>query len=142
MSILQDGHQTLITFANYPSVAVCEKEVQPPGVEGGGANDITCMQNTTWRTRAPKKLKTLSDSSLSVSYDPAVYDDIVAMTNENQLVTITFPDGSTLAFWGWVDAFTPNALVEGEQPTADMTIMPSNVDDAGDEVAPVFTAAP
>ena len=138
MARIDDGFATLITFANYPSVQLWEKEVTPPGISGGGANDITTMRNTAWRTRAPKKLKTLSDASGVYAYDPAAYNDLVSMINENQEITITFPDAQTLTFWGWMDEFTPARAVEGEQPTAEVTIIPSNQDDNGDEVAPVL----
>ena len=139
MARMDDGYQTLITFADNPSVKMYEKGVQPPGMEGGGANDTTTMRNTTWRTRSPKKLKTLTDSELTVAYDAAVYPEIVAMLNENQQITITFEDASTLVFWGWIDEFSPDESVEGEQPEASVTIIPSNQNDSGVETAPVHT---
>jgi hypothetical protein len=84
---------------------------------------------------------------MTVAYDPAFLTDVLAMVNINQLITITFPDNSTWKFWGWLDTFTPNANVEGEQPTAQCTVIPSNQkNSAGSggllEVAPVYTAAP
>ena len=148
MTIMNDGYQTTIRFtsAEMDSQAnlltlMEEKEVTPPGVAGGGANDATTMRNTTWRTMAPKVLKTLTESPFVVAYDPEVYDEMVAMINDNQLITITFPDCSRLAFWGWIDSFTPNAQVEGEQPTANIVIIPSNQDAGNDnaEIAPDYT---
>jgi hypothetical protein len=141
MSILNDGYQTLIDFADFPSVNFKEKEVTPPGVIGGGPNDTTTMRNETWRTQQPKFLKSLGESGCVVAYDPQFLEDAVDMVNVNQLITITFPDGSTYAFWGWLDEFQPNAHKEGEQPTANVKILPSNQDADGNETAPVFTAA-
>ena len=43
--------------------------------------------------------------------------------------------------YGWLDSFIPNAAVEGEQPTAQCTIIPSNQNASGTETAPVYTAA-
>jgi len=141
MGRLDDGHSTTIEFGTNDSVLFWEKEVTPPGVEGGGANDTTTMLNETYRTKSPKKLISLTDMSLVVAYDPAVYDDIISMINVNQLVTVTFPADDTLAFYGWLDTFTPNAVVEGEQPTANITIIPSNQESAsGTETAPVYSA--
>jgi len=140
MARMDDGFATLITFSEDSDVQLWEKEVTPPGVEGGGENDTTTMQNTAWRTRSPKQLKTLSNAELVAAYDPAVYDEIVSMCNTNQQITVTFPDNSTLVFWGWIDMFTPNRIVEGEQPTANVTIVPSNQNDSGAEVAPVYSA--
>ena len=141
MSMLEDGFATLITFAENSDVLLYEKEVTPPGVDGGGEIDVSTMQNTTWRTKSPKSLKTLAESSLVAAYDVAVYDEIIAMVNVNQSITITFPDSSTLVFWGWIDKFTPGALVEGQQPTADVTIVPSNRNGSDVETAPVYSAA-
>ena len=140
MGRIDDGFATLISFDADSDVQMWEKEVTPPGVSGGGENDTSTMRNTAWRTRAPKGLITLSESSFSAAYDPAVFDEIVAMVNVNQEITITFPDNSTLVFWGWIDEFTPGANVEGEQPTADVTIIPSNQDAAGAEIATVYSA--
>lgn len=138
MGRLDDGYQTLIDLGGIATLY--EKTVTPPGIDGGGAVDTTTMQNSAWRTRNPKQLKTLSEGSITVAYDVALYDDILAAVNVNQLITITFPDGSTLAFWGWLNTFTPNELVEGEQPTAECQIIPSNQDSSGAEVAPVYSA--
>lgn len=137
---IDDGYATLIGFSEDSDVQMWEKEVTPPGVSGGGENDTTTMQNTTWRTKSPKGLISLSECSLVVAYDPAVYDEIVAMVNVNQQITITFPDDSTLVFWGWIDEFTPSANVEGEQPTAEVKIIPSNQNDSGVETAPIYSA--
>lgn len=140
---LDDGYQTLIGFAADPTVLFYEKEVTPPGISGGGEVDTTTMRNSEWRTRNPKQLKTLSPASATCAYDPAVYPDIITnLINVNNLVTVTYPDGDTLGFWAWLDEFTPGAHVEGEQPTADLTVIPSNQNAAGAETAPVYTAAP
>lgn len=140
MSRINDGFATLIEFAEDSDVQMWEKEVTPPGVSGGGENDTSTMRNTTWRTRSPKSLITLTESSLTVAYDPAVYDEIISMVNVNQQITITFADDSTLVFWGWIDEFTPGAAMEGEQPTAEVKIIPSNQNAAGTETAPVYSS--
>ena len=98
-------------------------------MDAGGANDTTTMRNTLYRTKAAKKLITMTPMTLVVSYDAIFYDDIIAMIATNQLITITFPDTSTLAFYGWLDKFVPGNIVEGEQPTATITIEPSNQTD-------------
>lgn len=142
MGILNDGFATFFDFADFPTVNFKEKEVTPPGVDGGGPNDTTTMRNTTWRTMQPKQLKTLTEASAVVAYDPQFEDDAVSMVQVNQLITVTFPDGSTWEFWGWLDKFTPNSHKEGEQPTANIVVHPSNQDADGVETGPVFTPAP
>ena len=138
---LDDGFSTIITFSENPSVKLWEKSVTPPGISAGGEVDTTTMRNTAWRTRNPKQLKTLTECTFSAAYDPAAIDECMAMVGVNQEITITFPDGDELAFWGWLDEFAPGDHVEGEQPEAECTIIPSNQDDTGAEVAPVRTAA-
>ena len=137
---MDDGFPTLISFADDSDVQMWEKEVTPPGISAGGETDTSTMHNTTWRTKSPKALVSLTPCSFSAAYDPAVYDEIVSMIGDNQLITLTFPDSSTLAFWGWIDEFTPGANVEGEQPTADVTIIPSNQNGSLVETAPIYSA--
>jgi hypothetical protein len=140
MARLDDGFSTRITFSADSQVAFWEKEITPPGLEAGGEIDTTTMANSTWRTKKPKSLVTLAECSFTAAYDAVVYDDILTMLGVNQQITITFPDGATLVFWGWVDSFVPNALVEGEQPTAEVTIIPSNQNNSNVETAPDYTA--
>ena len=142
MARIDDGFATFMTFTGGNTdltLYFWEKEVTPPSLQGGGENDTSTMHNTTYRTKSPKSLITLGEASLVGAYDPECYDEFIAMLNVNQEITITFPDDETLVFWGWIDSFSPNALVEGEQPTADATIICSNQNAAGAETAPVFS---
>jgi len=146
MSIIDDGFKTTIAFSAGSSGVVLanilkERNVTPPGIEGGGPNDTTTMRNTTWRTRSPKGLKTLSAGALVCAYDPAVFDELVAMVNVNQSIVITFADLSTLTFWGWIDNAVFSEVTEGEQPTVTITIEPSNQNASGAEIAPDYAVA-
>lgn len=144
MAYLTDGHPTTITFyALGTGVAILLKEitVTPPGVDGGGANDTTTMRNTTWRTNQPKHLKSLTECACTFQYDPGIYDQILSIINVNGLIRIDFSDTSALEFYGWLNNFTPGACEEGSMPTADGTVICSNQDSAGTEVAPDYQAA-
>jgi len=141
MAALQDGYQSLISFAADTTVLFYEKELTPPGVDGGGAIDQTTMLNSTWRTKAPKSLADLTTVNVTVTYDPACYPEAIALVNVNNLITVTFPDGDTLAFWGWLNKFTPGKLAEGEKPTAEIEVIPSNLNASGVETAPAHTPA-
>lgn len=143
MSRIDDGHATTIAFstsASGLSLYMWEKEVTPPGMSMGGENDTTTMRNSAWRTKAPKQLRTLTPCTFSVAYDPAVYDEMLDLIGVNQSIEITFPDDSTLTFWGWIDEWTPGNIVEGEQPVADITIIPSNQNASQVETAPQYAA--
>jgi hypothetical protein len=118
-----------------------EKTVAPMGIQGGGANDITSMRNTRWRTRHPKKLLTLSEASITAAYDPQILEELVDLAQENRRWMTLFPDGSAWIFWGWFDELSPNDHEEGSEPDADVTIIPSNVDDDLEEVAPQYLSS-
>lgn len=146
MARLRDGFKTTITFSgngNLFGVKLFEKKVTPPGIKGGGEVSTTGMRNTAWRTKDPKKLADLSELSLSCAYDPYAYQSIITyMTSgeKNCTITVTFPDNHTLTFWGFIDEFTPQELSEGEEPLADVKIIPTNHNNADPwaEIAPVY----
>ena len=137
---LKDGHSTKITFARVPAISFWEKSVKAPGIDGGDSVPQTTMHNVTWRTFAPRQLRTLTEVTTTVAYDPALYDSILSLVNIEDTITVRFPDGSTLAFFGYLKQFEPAELVEGTQPEATVTIVPTNMDSSGTEQAPVLTS--
>ena len=67
------------------------------------------------------------------------FSDIVSRPRNN----ITFADGSTLAFYGYLKNFEPQDSEEGSDPEANITIQPTNWDNANStEEAPVLVAVP
>ena len=148
MAIMEDGFSTTISFSSSElsssgvlTLYMQEKEVTPPGVDGGEKIDVTTMRNTSWRTFAPRNLKTLMEAPINVAWDPGLYDEMNNMINDNQSITITLPDTATIVFWGFVKSFTPSAHVEGSQPMASVSIEPTNRNASGAETAPVITEA-
>lgn len=144
MARIDDGFKTLIAFSAGTSgvtFTFYEKEITPPSVEGGGPNDTTTMRNIRFRTKKPKQLVSLGTMTAVGAYDPAVLDEIMAMIQVNQVITITYPDDSTESFWGWLESFVKGNIVEGEQPTATITIEASNQDNDGVEKPPVIVGA-
>lgn len=139
---LDDGFRTLVAFNANPDVSFWEKSVTPPGLDGGDAVDTTTMHNVRWRTMSPRHLVSMTEFSVTAAYDPNLYNDILSLLNVETTVTVHFPDGSTLAFFGFLKAFEPDALTEGEQPEASVTVVPTNQDPtSGDEEDPVLTSA-
>ena len=136
MSLMTDGFATLIGFADDSDVQMEEVEVTPPGMSMGGPIDVSTMRNTTYATRWPKSLKELTPMSLVVAYDPAFLTEILAMLGSNQLITLTYPGDEQESFQGFIDEFSPNAHVIGERPTAEMTIVPTLLNDSLVETAP------
>lgn len=142
MPDFKDGYQTLTTFALDSDVQLWQKTVKPIGLSGGGAIDTTTMSNNNVRTKYPKSLYDITDSNMSCAWNALFYDEAIAMINQNQLITTTFPDTSTVAWWGWLDTFEPDDMEEGEHPTAQVGLIASNVHETTKaETLPVYTAA-
>ena len=138
---LEDGFSTKIAFSRDPAIKFWEKTVTPPGIDGGDSIEQTTMHNTLWRTFAPRQLQTLTEMTTTAAYDPVVYTDIQELINQEGSITVRFPDGSTLDFFGYLKMFQPNEVSEGEQPDAEVTIVPTNWDPINDvEAAPVLTS--
>lgn len=125
---LKDGFASFISFANNPDIAFWEKTVKPPGIDGGDKIDQTTMHNVDYRTYAARYLVDITDSTVTAAYDPAFWADILSQVNTPTTVTVEFPDGSTLAFFGYLKMFDPQELVDGEQPEAQIEIVATNVD--------------
>jgi hypothetical protein len=139
---IDDGFPTRMTFSQSASAALyfAEKSITPPGFEGGGPNDTTTMRNVRYRTRAPKKLITLTDGTMECKYDPKVFQFILDQLQVNQQITVTFPDTTTMVFWGWIDNFKPGAIQEGGMALTTVTVCPSNQNDSQVETAPTLPA--
>jgi hypothetical protein len=101
--------------------------------------DNTTMHNDSWRTRGPRHLVTLTDSKCKAAYDANLYSSILANLNVEQSITIQFSSGVAIAFYGFLRLFEPEEMTEDKMPTANITIVPTNVDPAsGLEAPPVI----
>jgi hypothetical protein len=140
---MPDGYQTLVTFASQPAVQLWEMGVKPPGLDGGEPIDTTTMLNQTFRTKDARKLKTLDVMTFKFMYDPDVYPTLLGLINHLDTITVTYPDVSTLAFFGFLQKAEFDDLEEGKPPTGTATIVPTNNDPVTKiEAAPVYTANP
>lgn len=138
---IDDGFATKIAFTADPNVEFWEKTVQPPGVDGGEPIETETMHSVTWRGRASRSLKTMTPVAVTAAYDPYVYNSIITLINTETSITVHFSNGDTIAFFGYLKSFTPGPIEEGEQPEADIEIVPTNTDPStGAEAGPVVTA--
>lgn len=138
---LDDGYRTLVTFASDPNIQFWEKSVTPPGLDGGDEIDTTTMHNDDWRTNAPRALIRMTPFTMTAAYDPSLYTAALALINVKTTVTVTYPDGSTLAFYGFLKTIEFSELVEGTQPECTITVVPTNQDPTtGAEEAPVLAS--
>lgn len=126
--MLKNGYQALVTFANAPDVELWEKVVTPPGYSFGEKIDITTQHNEQVRTAAPRALAEVKDSKFTCAYDPEFYNVFLDIAGVNTTITKTFPDGSQLAFFGYLADFEPEGMEEGKQPEASVTTHATNTD--------------
>lgn len=140
---LDDGFSTIISLGTTGAVRLYEKEVTPPGIDGGSAIPTSTMRNVRYRTFSPRALITLTPCTFQAAYDPQIYLMATTNINVNQLITVTFPDGSNVQFWGSMEKIIPGQNNEGTQPITTVTITPTNRDNATPpaEVAPVYNGS-
>jgi hypothetical protein len=140
MAYLTEGYQILINLGGAAAIHV--KTLTPPAMQNGDAIDVTSQDNATFKTKALQALIDYGEISGTCSWDPVVYHDgdLRDLLGVNASMTITFPDGSTLQFWGGLVTFEPGEFSIGEEPVADFTIVPTLRNASGVETAPVYTA--
>ena len=132
MAVLTQGHGTRIYFLTTPILWFEEKSVHPPAIDGGEPIDTTVDIAAVQRVSlsAPRaKVKMGTEINLVVAYDPRVlnyYSELNHAIGLNQYIVCEFSDTSQLKFLGWIQKFNVNAMREGEQPEASVTISISN----------------
>jgi hypothetical protein len=131
-----------MTLSGAPTAPLWETGVTPPGIDGGPAIDVATMRQTKWRPFMPSALQTMTEFTVTAMYDPSAYTSISAQVNVNQSMTVALPNGGVVTFWGFIRRWIPNELREGQPPTAQVTVNPSNQDNTGAEVAPTYTPPP
>jgi hypothetical protein len=136
MARLDEGFPTKINLTG-AGVTLYEKTVKPAGIDGGEPVNTTTMRNTAWRTFNARVLMSMTPMTTKVAYAVAAYTTLTSSVNSNMLIVVTFPDDSTLSFWGYIQKFEPDDIAEGKQPEATITIQPTNQNGSGVEVAPV-----
>jgi|GEM_PF-2948378 len=154
MATLFDGLYTTLNIGG--TVLVCEIEVTPPAIDGGEGIPQDCMRSGGWNLMWPRKRRRLGPISAVVSWSPDMYfvnlglappPNASVLVNIVSMVFVTFPTGGILAFWGFLSKFEPQAMKDGERPTANITIVPSLINPAtglasfptmtGQQIAPI-----
>lgn len=139
--ILENGYKTLITFSRDPDVEMWEISVKPIGMDGGPKIDLTNMHSAIVREYAPRRLMEMTDGQMTVHYDPKVLPKIMNdLINRNNVITETYSDGSTYAYWGYLQKFERNEHgIDGDAPQGTATFVVTNRDDSGVRQLPVET---
>lgn len=135
MAFIQDGWVSLITILDVPGGApiyLMEREVQPPGLDGGPPIDTTTMRNRVIKTWEPQGLMDYSEITLQCNYDPHVASFLETLVlNKKRRFRLDFPDGAIWLFGGCMYQWTPASLRTGEFPLAEVKIKPTNRDASG-----------
>ncbi len=141
---MPEGFKSLITFSGKPGINIWEMEVKPPGVESGDPINTTTQHNIRWRTFALPYLLTLMPLTIKFAYDPDVLltDILTLCGDDGQVITVLYPENTTICFWGGMSKAEFDNLKEKEFPTGTMTVVPTNWDKSNKvEAGPVETPA-
>ena len=144
---LPNGFSTKIVLSALPAADFFEQTVMAPGYDGGDAIAQTTMLNVAWRTFRPRNLKTLTPITVKAAYDPGFFENcsghaaITQVINVEQTITVAYPEGTTIAFFGYVGKVEPEANEEGKLPLLTLTITPTNWDYQGNvEAGPTVSS--
>lgn len=139
---IPDGFVTKLCFHSQPALGVWEKQVKPPGFDGGEMIDISTMFNTLYHTMYPRALIKVDEISSVCGYDPDAIAQLIALINYPDSVSIFYPDNTSYDIFACLRRVEFSEHQEGEFPTATLTIAPMMYDaNAHVEAAGVLTAA-
>jgi hypothetical protein len=124
--ILPNGFKTTIVIDGI-SALFEPVDITPASLTADDAVEQTNMLNNNWRTFLGGALLTMGDISITVHYSVAAFDQIKNILRQNRVVTVRFPDGSSLLTYCIIQGFEPSALTINEKPTATLTLKPSNL---------------
>lgn len=129
--IVPDGYKSLITFARLPDAPFWEKSLTTGGLEGGDEIDISTMHNSKTKTARARKLYKPKKITVKAGYD-AKFKNVVRSTliNVETTITETEPDGSTYAYFGYLQDVEFGEKTEGGFPEVTLTIIQTNYDPA------------
>ncbi len=137
---LENGYSTKVAFARDPDVSVWEKTVKAPGQDGGDPIDISTMFNSRHRTKAPRGLMMASDVTMVCAYDPNAQPQLEELINQPGSISLHYPDGSRLDFFGYLRQYEFAEHSDGNFPEVTLTIVETDWDPVNDvEVGPVMT---
>lgn len=123
---LKNGYRSLITLAARPTLEIWEIEVGAPGIDGGEPVDTTTQHNDTLTSREPSSLIDLTPFDVSAAFDPIMYTRALTYVNNKDTITVRFPDGTTLAVYGWMQKLEGARLSRGTMPVMTVTFCPAN----------------
>lgn len=129
---MTNGFPIMLIFAEKPDVAFWNISITPPGVHGGDSIDTTTQENETWRTKAARILKELTNSKATANWHPEAYTDMKALCNKETSITILFPTSPQhgIVFWGYLKDGDPQEIEESstDPPRIELEIVATMCD--------------
>lgn len=122
------GAPAYITFTLDPNIDLWEKSVKPPSFQLDDRKDNSTAHNDRFRTFSPGRLLTGQDITVQCGYDPDQIQDIIDRIGVRDTITVTFPTGTKIAFYGWLDQVDFSELTEDDDPTVTLTLAQGNQD--------------
>lgn len=122
---MDEGYQSLIAFSLDPDLLFWEESVGAPGFEGGEPIPTWTQHNTKYRTRSPRSLKEVTAFQVTGRFSGSSVDQIFAMINVNQWITVKWPDGTLFSFPGYLKAFVPQQSQEGAPLQGVIQVVPT-----------------
>jgi len=134
----QEAVGTVLTVG---ALSMCNVQLGSVGFDGGDPIDNTCLTNNLYITKQPQALIEVPDIAFTCDYHPEDMAAVITEINENQQITLRFPDDAggvlgTLTFWGYLRSLTPNEAGRGEAWRAAGVIVITNLDNSAIETPP------
>jgi hypothetical protein len=92
-------------------------------------------------TKQPQKLIEITELAFTALLDLDDWNNFITEVGTNQSLSLTVPDEGTLQFWGYLKDIVPDAGEKGVEWKISGNIVPTCMNAADVETAPVFTAS-
>jgi len=111
------AHDTTVVFGT-SAFAATLLGLTPPGAERG-SYDTSTLATSAWMTQAAADLAKAKNLKMHIEFDPTTYPPITAAA---ETITITWSDGSTWVFTGFIVDYSPTDGVSGERMEGDVEV--------------------
>ena len=145
--MIPDGMRTKVTLSLNTTIQIEEVEVKPFGFDNGEPIEQDSMWSGALQVVRAQQITKCTPCTVICKYDPAALDALrtlqgVERSGSNaQIITETFYDGSTRAWYGYVRGADPDSLAIGGKGKMTVTLQPTNWDPVNNAyAAPVMVS--
>ena len=120
-----EGYRTLIAFAQDPDLSFWESVVGAPGIDGGDPIPTFTHWNDARETYAPRALKRNLPFQVVGKFASGTLDQVDAIINQNDWITVRWPDMTGYSFPGFLKSFQPGQAQPGAPLEATLEVVPT-----------------